>query len=442
MKAPTPCYYLNPRLRLAEYADQKFAYDSQSRESPLVAIPTQAITNVEHVALHCLKGLCSVAQDRSEIVRGLSAAGCEEDLFDDFLRRNLLVSNVPQEVSRGRATSFNTPAPFTKNGEHSFGQKTFFGLPRNIDPAKSHVGVFGIPHASREVSWATEVAPSLFRHYSRRHCWFEVYDQGVYSEVSTASSPALLCQGVVLRDYGDLNLEDVSLPGTADQLKQLVKRELLEHRVHPLFIGGDHAITFPIVMAFLCVLPELGLIHLDAHNDLFYTREVVYSHAAPVSNLLRCSSIEQILSFGLRTYTDKRANIVRSILERADRRERIRSFPLMKLKQLLMNPQLLRRELKAVARRPYYMTIDLDILSEAAIGRQLSTPSGHGLEWHELLYFIRTAFQHLEIVGCDIVEYNVARGSSLDYYPFLLNSLLFLVVDGLAASNQKFASVR
>ncbi len=70
--------------------------------------------------------------------------------------------------------------------------------------------------------------------------------------------------------------------------------------------GGDHAITFPIVNAFLQHYPSLVLLHLDAHNDVFYTEKIEFSHASPILGLLIQSNLSSVYSFGLRTNADPR----------------------------------------------------------------------------------------------------------------------------------------
>jgi arginase family enzyme len=97
----------------------------------------------------------------------------------------------------------------------------------------------------------------------------------------------------------------------------------------------------------------------------------------------------------------------------------------------------LERELESLSDRPYYLTVDLDVLSENAIGRQLATPCGAGMEWHELLYFLELAFRKLNIIGCDLVEYDSSHGAEGARNQSSINSLLLLIIDGLARNSPK-----
>jgi arginase family enzyme len=271
--------------------------------------------------------------------------------------------------------------------------------------------------------------------------WLDIQKHGTYSEVTLDQGvPAVLCQGVVARDCGDVQCEAMTLAEMVEQVAERLTTEFFRPGVYPLIVGGDHAITYPIVRAHLANTPNLGLLHLDAHNDLFYTPHLVYSHTAPVSNLIRGTRIERVVSFGLRTFLDTRMVGLRAIYNQADASTRIRLRSLTATKQLIMDPPRLEEELRALADRPYYISLDLDVLSEAAIGRRVSTPFGVGLEWHELLTFLVTAFRCLDVVGVDIVEFNGLNGEGGDYYRYYVNSLLLIVIDGLARGNPKFRS--
>lgn len=450
-------FILNPNLKVTEYAGAHYLYDARVIANPLVEILTQTISPEEYSTLRRLKtqGFFLEARSRKDILAYFSDERFAPDLFDNLLRRNLLKQSVSRtEALQSRVLEFfnaryapreerarvKERPPFEVDDDNlrSFGHRTFFNLPRQVDPEASHVGLLGIPHASLTLSLGTEAAPFHFRQYSRSLCWFDIHEHGVYSETNLgAGGPGILCKDVVMRDCGDLDFQDMTLSRMTGEVRRALTREFLEHNTSPLIIGGDHAITYPIVLTYLEAFPELGLLHLDAHNDLFYTPKVEYNHAAPISNLVRNTDIERVVSFGLRTFGDSRVHNVRSFYEKSDSGERLRLYSLISMKQLLMTGEALESELEALADRPYYLTVDLDVLSESAIGRQLSTPLGAGIEWHELFYFLDVAFRKLNVIGCDIVEYDATQGAEGGQNRGMINSLLLLITDGLARSNTK-----
>jgi arginase family enzyme len=312
---------------------------------------------------------------------------------------------------------------------------TFFNLPTDVKPDACHVGLLGFPHASLNVSVGTELAPDLLRLQTRSISWFEIYKHGVYTEMITDDCrPEILCKGAVVRDAGNLTCWGIALNDMLASVEAVLARDFFAHQVYPLVVGGDHAITYPIVMAYLKTVPDLGLLHLDAHNDLFYTRQVAYNHGAFLSNLLQRSSIRQVASFGLRTTADSRVGTMKSIYDKPNASERVRLFSLSAVKQMVVNPERLAGTLRGLAGRPYYLTIDLDVLSADAIGGRVSTPLGVGLEWHELFYLLAAIFDNLDVIGCDVVEYNALGGPGGNTHQ--LNALLLLLIDRLVRSNR------
>lgn len=70
----------------------------------------------------------------------------------------------------------------------------------------------------------------------------------------------------VLVDAGDLTLPDD--PAEARKAIEAGVRAIVEASGKPLLLGGDHAITHPILRAFRDRGP-LTIVHFDAHGDLY-----------------------------------------------------------------------------------------------------------------------------------------------------------------------------
>jgi agmatinase len=74
------------------------------------------------------------------------------------------------------------------------------------------------------------------------------------------------CSGV---DYGDLPITPGYLPESQQQITEGVTRILTSDAL-PIFLGGDHSISFPILRAVAAKYGPLALIDFDSHNDLWY----------------------------------------------------------------------------------------------------------------------------------------------------------------------------
>jgi arginase family enzyme len=450
-------FILNPHLRLSHYANQYFIYDARVTEHPLVEIPTQAISEDEYSTLHKLKthGILLEGQSKEDVLAYFTEEHLAPEYFESLLQRNFLKPYVSRAESvQNRVLDFfnaryaqnedganiKTRPPYEEDDAnlHLFSPRTFFNLPRSVEPEACHVGLLGVPQSSLNLSLGTEAAPFHFRSHSRSHCWFEIYEHGIYSETNIeADRPVILCKDVVLRDCGNLDFQNMTLLQMVDEVRQTLVHSFFSNNTYPVILGGDHAITYPIILTYLEMFPDLGLLHFDAHNDLFYSPKLEYSHATPISNLVRNTDISRVVSFGLRTFSDSRVHNVRSIYEKPDSSERLKLYSLTSVKQLIMTSGSLEQELETLSDRPYYLTVDLDVLSESAIGHQLATPCGVGMEWHELLYFLDLAFRKLNIIGCDLVEYDSTHGGEGGRNQSSINALLLLMIDGLARNNPK-----
>src|ERR1700692_2343111 len=62
---------------------------------------------------------------------------------------------------------------------------------------------------------------------------------------------------------------------------------LLENGEHPVSLGGDHSVTYPILKAFAPRFAELTIVHFDAHPDLYDEFEGSrVSHACPFARIM------------------------------------------------------------------------------------------------------------------------------------------------------------
>src|SRR5262249_61605563 len=62
---------------------------------------------------------------------------------------------------------------------------------------------------------------------------------------------------------------------------------LLGEGYRPIALGGDHAITYPILRAFARAFPRISILHFDAHPDLYDELEGNrYSHARPFARVM------------------------------------------------------------------------------------------------------------------------------------------------------------
>ena len=185
-------------------------------------------------------------------------------------------------------------------------------------------------------------------------------------------------------DRGDLPLTG----GTTEALQEIeaaVEMELGQgHRV--LSLGGDHAVTYPILRAYGRRYPDLSLLHIDAHPDIYEDFEGNrYSHACPFARIMEEGLVKRLVQIGIRTMTaHQRAQVERYGVEVFEMKDWRDDQPLD-------------------FDSPLYLSFDIDGL-DPAFAPGVSHPEPGGLSTRQALSIIQRISS--PIIGADLVEYN------------------------------------
>jgi arginase len=187
-----------------------------------------------------------------------------------------------------------------------------------------------------------------------------------------------------LVDRGDLTLTG-PVESTLLRIEEAIGQELdLGHRVFSL--GGDHAVSYPILRAYAKRYPDLSLLHIDAHPDLYDEFEGNrYSHACPFARIMEEGLVKRLVQIGIRTMTaHQRAQVERFGVEVFEMKDWRDDQPLD-------------------FDSPLYLSFDLDGL-DPAFAPGVSHPEPGGLSTRQALSLIQRISS--PIVGADLVEYN------------------------------------
>lgn len=187
-------------------------------------------------------------------------------------------------------------------------------------------------------------------------------------------------------DAGDLELPF----GNVEKSLQIIGEAadiILKAGKKPIFLGGEHLISWPIIKTVHRHYPEMVVIHFDAHADLRedYCGEV-NSHATVMGRVARLISGKNLYQLGIRSGTraelewaSKNTNLYRNLV--------IEAIP---------------EVIKAIGNRPVYISIDIDVL-DPAHAPGTGTPEAGGISARELLDTLYL-MKGLNIVGLDLVE--------------------------------------
>ena len=190
------------------------------------------------------------------------------------------------------------------------------------------------------------------------------------------------------QDHGDLRL--ASSETAFEEITSAIAR-LLERRHRVLSLGGDHWITHPILHAFAQYYPNLQVLQLDAHPDL-YDRFIGSnrSHACTFARVMEEKLASRLVQVGIRTMNPhQRTQADRFGVETVQMRDWHHSNPFP-------------------FDGPLYVSLDLDVV-DPAFAPGVSHPEPGGFTSRELLALLQGL--SVPIVGADIVELNPTRDS-------------------------------
>ncbi len=196
---------------------------------------------------------------------------------------------------------------------------------------------------------------------------------------------------ITIIDQGDLSLsnDDVSAD---DALIQNAASKAINDGAIPIFLGGDHAVTFPIIQALAAKYGPVNILHFDAHPDLYDNFENnPRSHASPFARIMEAGLAQSLVQVGIRTLT-------KHCREQAER------FGV----QIIPMPGFTPDKVPVLS-GPLYISLDLDGIdpSEAP---GVAHPEPGGLTVREVLAVIMR--QTAPVIGADIVELNPLRDAS------------------------------
>jgi arginase len=235
------------------------------------------------------------------------------------------------------------------------------------------IALLGVPHDENSsfMRGAAE-APALIRR--ELHC--DAYT--TWSETGVDLSVAGRFE-----DHGDIRFDGARDPW--DLIEESVGRAL--ESGHPLIcLGGDHAITHPIVRAVRRGHARLTIVHVDAHCDIYDDYQGnPRSHASPFARIMEERLADRLIQVGIRTNNDHH-------------RDQIERFGIEVIEAAHW-----RENLRLGLATPVYLSLDIDGL-DPAYAPGVSHREPGGLSTRQVIDLIHTIDQ--PIVAADIVEYN------------------------------------
>ncbi len=198
---------------------------------------------------------------------------------------------------------------------------------------------------------------------------------------------ALIKRGETYLDAGDITFTTGDTQANMESIFERVSLELEKGKV--LSLGGDHSITYPIIMAHSIKYPTLSILHIDAHGDLYDSFDNnPFSHASPFARIMENNLAKSLTQVGLRTLN-------------THQREQATRFGVKQIEMKDFNYDFVTQ-----LDGPLYISLDIDAL-DPAFAPGVSHHEPGGLTVREVLTILQKI--NVEVVGADIVEYNPTR---------------------------------
>lgn len=188
---------------------------------------------------------------------------------------------------------------------------------------------------------------------------------------------------IELEDFGDLPLDE-----TADDFDR-IRSAASNAGGAPIFLGGDHMVTFPIVAGIAEVHGPVNILHFDAHPDLYDNYEGdPLSHASPFARIMERGLAKRLIQVGIRTLN-------------GHCREQAKKFGVE-----IVEMRNFAADTVQIPDAPLYVSIDMDAL-DPAFAPGVSHHEPGGLSVRDILSVLHRI--ETTIVGADVVEHNPAR---------------------------------
>lgn len=230
-------------------------------------------------------------------------------------------------------------------------------------------------------------------------------------------------------DYGDLDVVPISIERTMGVVEKAISK-LLDARVTPVSVGGDHSISLPILRAMARIHGPVGLIHFDSHTDCWdeYFGSK-YFHGTMFRRAVEEGVIDptRTIQLGIRgplyeaTDFDFQAQHNMQVITVDDIKDR--GLPWVA------------QQFQRLAGGKVYVTFDIDSV-DPAFAPATGTPEVGGLTSHEALRLVRS-LGGLDIVGFDLVEVSPQFDGPGQITSLLAANLLFEFLCVLATRRQQ-----
>ena len=268
------------------------------------------------------------------------------------------------------------------------GLVSFLRVPAHLEKGLPHVVIMGVPtDFGTSYRPGARFGPRAIREASLQYAYDPV-EEGLY-DIELGRT---VLKGLRIEDRGDIPLEPADPEGNLAAIEEAA-RKLFCEKVSPVFLGGDHSITYPVLKGFAD--PEIFLVHLDAHADFDSTFESPFTHGSAMRMVKKDGLVSGMVQVGLRGLLSDKGDVEEA------RTSGVRQFTALRVEEEGIEPVLE----TIPAGKPVYLSLDIDIF-DPSIAPGTGTPEPGGLTYRQVSNLIRGLSRKVRLIGMDVVEVN------------------------------------
>ncbi|MFC0272692.1 formimidoylglutamase [Metabacillus herbersteinensis] len=251
------------------------------------------------------------------------------------------------------------------------------------------LGLIGVPLSKPSISHSgASFAPETIRKM-----------MNAFTTYSIQQDTDLIASSIT--DFGDILMHVTNLEESHRRIESSIETILQSSpSMKPIFLGGDHSITAPIVKAFQRVHGKVGIIQFDAHHDLCNLEDGGPSNGTPFRQLIEHGAIQgkHLYQIGIRDFSNGK------VYSDYAKENGVTVYPMSDVYQRGITAILkdiiakLQKEVEII-----YVSLDMDVMDQAyAPGCPAIGPGG--MDSQMIIEAISLLSKEPSVCGMDIVE--------------------------------------
>ena len=272
--------------------------------------------------------------------------------------------------------------------------RSFFKAPlcTDLEELDADVALIGVPFDQGTLGRpGARFGPDAIRDAPRAYSYSDPYGKQTSAEgFFDVDAQDELLRGITMADCGNITIVPSEVVENFAKITKAVEKAV-ERGSFPVVVGGDHAITFPVVRGLHKFAP-LNIVHFDAHLD--YTHDIqdnLYTHASPIRRCRELDHVGHITSVGIRSARRKPYEEAQRDGSLIISKQRFRQLGPRGVAELVPEAENL------------YITFDIDVIDPSQ-APGTGTPETGGLFYDEIRECISELLRKSNLVGFDMVE--------------------------------------